>query len=64
MSKEKIQVKLSGEDGNIFNLLGITSRALRRSGQKDEAMKLQEEVYASKSYDEALSIIMDYVDVI
>ena len=63
MDKERIQVKLIGEDGNIFNLLGIASRTLRRAGQKDEAMEMQQRVYSSGSYGEALNIIMDYVDV-
>ena len=63
MNREKIRVNLIGEDGNIFNLLGIAARALRRAGYKDESMEMQEKVYASSSYDEALCIIMDYVDV-
>ena len=59
--KNKIRVKLIGEDGNIFNLTGIASRALQRAGFHDEAKNLKQEVSNSKSYDDALRIIMNYV---
>lgn len=60
----KIEVKLIGEDGNIFNLLGIASRALKRNGQRDEAEEMSERVFKSNSYDEALMIISDYVEIV
>ena len=60
----KIEVKLIGEDGNIFNLLGIASRELKRNGQRDEAEEMSERVFKSNSYDEALMIISDYVEIV
>lgn len=60
----KIKVKLIGEDGNIFNLLSIVSRKLKRNGQRDEAEEMRERVFKSNSYDEALMIISDYVEII
>ena len=60
----KIEVKLIGEDGNIFNLLGIASRALKRNGQRDEAEDMSERVFKSNSYDVALMIISDYVEIV
>lgn len=33
----KSKVKLVGQDGNIFNILGIASRALKEAGYADEA---------------------------
>lgn len=60
----KIKVKLIGEDGNIFNLLSIVSRKLERNGQRDEAEEMRERVFESNSYDEALMIISDYVEII
>ena len=56
-------VKLSGENGNIFNLIGICSRALKRVGQADNAEKMAKECFEAKSYDEALQIMMKYCDV-
>lgn len=60
----KPECKLIGEDGNIFNLLGIASRTLKASGMADDAAEMRGRVFASGSYDEALCIIADYVEVI
>lgn len=61
---EKIQVKLIGEDGNIFNLLGIVSRELKRNNQDNKIEEMCNRVYNSNSYQEALSIIQDYVNIV
>lgn len=60
---KKPKAKLIGADGNIFNLIGIASRSLKRAGQNDKATEMLERVMNSGSYDEALSIIMEYVEV-
>ena len=60
---KKPKAKLIGVDGNIFNLIGITSRSLKRAGQNDKATEMSKRVMNSGSYDEALSIIMEYVEV-
>ena len=59
----KPRCKLIGEDGNIFNLVGVAARSLRHAGLTDKAKEMSEKVYNSGSYSEALSIIMDYVEV-
>lgn len=59
----KPKCKLIGQDGNIFNLIGIASRSLRLSGLADKAKEMSEKVTRCGSYNEALSIIMDYVEV-
>jgi hypothetical protein len=58
----KPRVKLIGEDSNVFNLLGICTRALRRNGQADKAAELMERV-KSCNYDGALCLMMEYCDV-
>ncbi|UXR28784.1 hypothetical protein [Bacillus phage Nachito] len=64
MSKTGIEVQLFGEDGNVFNLMGIVSKAMRRNGiSKDEIEQFQNEVTSSNSYDEALQVMMRWVDV-
>lgn len=63
MSGEKPKAKLIGADGNVFNLIGIASRSLKRAGQNDKATEMSKRVMSSGSYDEALSIIMEYVEV-
>ena len=60
--EEKVKAPIVGADGNIFNLIGISSRALKREGFYKEADELATRVMESKSYDEALSIIMEYVE--
>ena len=59
----KPKCKLIGEDGNIFNLIGIAARSLRRAGLADKATEMSQKVMQSQSYTEALSIIMEYVEV-
>ena len=60
--EEKVKAPIVGADGNIFNLIGISSRALKREGFYKEADELTTRVMESKSYDEALNIIMEYVE--
>ena len=61
---ERIQVKLIGENGNVFNLVGIAAKEMKKSGLKEESDKMVSEVFKSDSYDSALQIIMKYVDVV
>lgn len=61
--KEKPDCKLIGEDGNIFNLMGIASNTLKQNGMADEAKEMCSRVTSSGSYYEALSIIGEYVNI-
>ena len=64
-SQERIKPKcpLIGADGNIFNLMGMASNTLRRNGMADEAKEMRERITSSGSYDEALCILGEYVDI-
>jgi len=59
----KPTVNLINADGNIFNLIGIASKALKRAGMKSQAEELVTKAFNCQSYDEALRVIMDYVEV-
>ena len=59
---EKPKCKLVGTDGNIFALLGRAQKELRRTGQNDKAVEMVDRATHSNSYEEALSIICEYVD--
>lgn len=59
----KPSVKLIGEDGNIFSILGRVSRTLKEDGKEEQVKEVSELVMASSSYGEALQIIMEYVEV-
>jgi len=61
MSKTDICVKLSGENGNIFNLVSVASHALRSGGYPDLAKELQSGIWKCDSYDDALALIAEYV---
>jgi hypothetical protein len=60
--KCKPEVKLVGENGNVFNLMAICQKALRRAGMHDEAKEMVDKITHCDSYDKALSIMMEYVD--
>ena len=60
--KEKPKMNLIGEDGNIFAVMGRASGLLNEAGQKAEAEEMINRVTSSGSYDEALSIISEYVE--
>ena len=60
---EKPDCALIGQDGNIFNLVGIAARTLRRNDMADQAKEMSDRVFASGSYHEALNIISDYVNI-
>lgn len=56
-----IRVKLTGQNGNIFNLMGIVLMSLRMNGRRDLCEPLKQAVTSSKSYDEALARIAEFV---
>ena len=60
--KEKPMCPIIGANGNIFNILGIASVTLKRNGMADEAKEMFTRVTSSGSYEEALAIIMEYVE--
>lgn len=62
--KVKPDCELIGQDGNIFNLMGIASRTLKRNGMSDEAKEMVERITnGAGSYYEALNIIGEYVNI-
>lgn len=58
----KPKCPIIGSDGNIFNIMGIASRTLRRNDMPEEAKEMRSRVTSSGSYDKALGIIMEYVE--
>ena len=60
---EKPKCPLIGQNGNVFNLMGIASKTLKKNGMADEAKEMCSRITFSGSYDEALSIIDEYVEI-
>ena len=68
MSKKKnprteVVAKLIGQDGNVFNLIGLTAQALRREGYKAEADEFSEGAVQKLSYNEVLNYIQEFVTI-
>lgn len=62
--KLKPDCPLIGQDGNIFNLMGIAARTLRQNGMADQATEMCSRIQESAgSYYEALGIIGEYVNI-
>lgn len=61
--QKKPDCPLIGQDGNIFNLVGIAARTLRENDMRDKAKEMTDRVFVSGSYDEALCIIGEYVNI-
>ncbi len=66
---EKPKVRFSGQDGNVFNLLGICRNALRKAGMTDAAEEMTRRIESIEDdgqisgYDRAIQIMMEYCDV-
>lgn len=62
---DRPECKLIGENGNIFNLIGIANRVLRNNDMRVYANEMTDRcINSAGSYDEALSIIGEYVRII
>jgi hypothetical protein len=64
VAPKKPVCKLIGENSNIFNLLAIARRSLLKEGLKQEAKEMVVRATSSNSYEEALGIIGEYVEII
>lgn len=58
----KPQSPLIGSNGNIFNLMGNATNTLKAAGMDKEAEEMFNRITKSGSYDEALNIMMEYVE--
>ena len=54
---------LIGRNGNIFNLIGIASQTLRQHDMEEQAAEMFNRITKCQSYDSALNIIGDYVNI-
>jgi hypothetical protein len=58
----KPKCKLVGEDGNVFNIIGLVSKSLKKDGQRERAKEWQKKAIQCCSYDEVLQLLHDYVE--
>ncbi|NLS80141.1 MAG: hypothetical protein GXY76_23115 [Chloroflexi bacterium] len=59
----QVKVKLVGEDGNAFAILGRVTKALRKGGVSREEVDAFLHEAMSGDYDHLLWTVMDWVDV-
>jgi hypothetical protein len=62
MPKTDVRVKLTGEDGNAFAIMGAVRGALERNGYEDLAAQYIEDAIMG-DYNHLLMVSMDYVEV-
>ena len=62
MAKTTLKVKLIGNDGNAFYILGAVRRALEKAGHKDLAKQYMKEA-TTGDYDHLLAVTQEYVEV-
>ena len=62
MPKTNIKVKLVGEDGNAFNILGKVTKALEKGGFPELAEQYLKEAQ-NGNYDHLLFTTQEYVEV-
>ena len=55
--------KTAPERINIFRIMGIASETLRENGMQEQAEEMRSRIFQCQSYDSALSIIGDYVNI-
>ena len=60
-----VEIDLNGEDGNIFNVMGIVARLLLKNGVKEEeTRKFWKYITSSTSYEDALARVQEWAFVV
>lgn len=57
-------VQLTGTDSNVFALVGTVMSALRRAGKSSQAKEVAHRLFDCGSYEEALTLFQEYVEVV
>jgi hypothetical protein len=60
---QRPKCQLIGENGNVFAIIGLVSRTLKKAGQPEQAKEFTSKAFASGSYDEVLNLCQYYVEV-
>lgn len=61
--RKKPDCPLIGKDSNIFHLMSIASKTLKRNGMADRAKEMCDRITSSGDYNKALCIIGEYVNI-
>lgn len=63
MAKYDIDVQLTGQDGNVFNLMSLCTLAMKRNGVAREEIEAFRKECIQGDYDHALQTMMKWVNV-
>lgn len=63
MSKYNVKVKLVGNDGNAFSIMGAVTKALKAEGATPEEIAEYRRDSMSGDYDHLLSVAHEWVNV-
>lgn len=60
----EVSVELVGQDGNVGNLMGIVTRAMKEAGvDREDIAAFRTDVFDCGSYDEVLTLIGNTVSI-
>ncbi len=60
-----VEIDLKGEEGNIFNVMGIVAKLLLKNGvPEEETRKFWSYITSSKSYETALARVQEWAYVV
>ena len=60
----KPKCELIGTDGNVFALRGRAEKALIDVGRRDKVDEFSTRLFECESYDEALTLLHEYVEIV
>lgn len=61
MEKPTVMYDSKGASGNIFHILGMVAREMKKQKRATDYNILRDRVYLCSSYDKALEVIGEYV---
>lgn len=59
-----VEVRLSGQDGNVFGIIGAVAGALRRTGRREAAREFTKAATECLSYQDVISLATETVNVV
>lgn len=63
MSKYDVCVQLTGQDGNVFSIIGRVSKALKKAGENEAANEFINAAMDCEDYNAVLRLCMETVEV-
>lgn len=60
---DKPVCELIGQDGNVFTIIALVSRALKGAGMAEEAKEFTQKAFSAESYDDVLALCYQFVEI-